>query len=51
MTGMYWNLPFPGGGLIGDFRPILLKNPVSASSEKFLAAMRGFVISDMRGHK
>jgi hypothetical protein len=35
----------------GDYRPILLKNPVSASSENFLAAMRGFVISDMRGHK
>jgi hypothetical protein len=33
------------------FWSILLKNPVSASSEKFLAAMRGFVISDMRGHK
>jgi hypothetical protein len=37
--------------LNGKRRPILLKNPVSASSEKFLAAMRGFVITDMRGHK
>ena len=31
--------------------PILLKTPVSASGEKFLDAMRGFVITDMRGHK
>ena len=31
--------------------PILLKTPVSASGEKFLVAMRGFVITDRRGHK
>jgi hypothetical protein len=30
---------------------IVLKNSVSGSSEKFLASMACFALSDMRGHK
>jgi hypothetical protein len=33
-----------------QFLAYSVENPFSAS-EKFLAAMRGFVISDIRGHK
>jgi hypothetical protein len=35
----------------GKLWPIVLQNSVSGSSEKILAAMSCFILSDMRGHK